>query len=66
LATRIGNPTQGIGYEIGIEALAVDWLIRILNEKLKHKAQLVLFGSVFLTVISSGGDRCFLKWQEIC
>lgn len=26
------KPDPGIGYEIGIEALAVDWLIRILNE----------------------------------
>lgn len=66
MTSLVGTPTQGIDYEIGIEVLAADGLIRILNEKLKHKAQLVLFGLVFQTVISSGGDRCFLKWQEIC
>lgn len=70
-ATWVGKPTQGIDSEIGVVALAGGWLIRRMNEKRKHKAQLVLFFRwcvlfFFLTVISSGGDRCFLKWQEIC
>lgn len=67
LATLVRKPTKGIGYKIGIEALAANSLIGLLNAKLKHKAQLVLFiWFFFQTVISNGRDRCFLKWQEIC